>query len=136
MRDFTYKNYITLDEFKALTGYDLTKRVEQGDYETKEEAANNFMQDCFEELKDEVIAQVMGTIWTKNFLQDILNDADVNSIPVLANMKQAFKKALKEHIVYRFEIGDAVACADKETPLYSEHCINLLAQARIICRGL
>lgn len=133
MRTFTYKQYITLDDIKNEAGYDLTKRLEQGDFASKQEAADNYMQDQFEEVTG-LISSKMGKIWTKNFLQDILTDADIE--PVIEEMRDAFKNALKEHIVYRFEVGDPVAVGDSNTPRYSERMIDILVRNRIIPRGV
>ena len=132
--EYTFEQYLTLDDFKEQTGYDLTKRVEQGDFETLEEAAKNFMQTCFDELVDEVIKPQNGDIWTNNFLQDILTDADDNYI--IGTMKKGFIKAFKEHCLYRFEVGDPVAVGSSNLPRYSEHTIQLLCNARIIQRSL
>lgn len=133
MRTFTYKQYITLEDIKEEAGYDLTKRLEQGDFTSKQEAADNYMQDQFEEVTG-LISSKMGKIWTKNFLQDILTDADIE--PVIEEMRDAFKNALKEHIVYRFEVGDPVAVGDSNTPRYSERMIDILVRNRIIPRGV
>ena len=133
MRTFTYKQYITLEDIKNEAGYDLTKRLEQGDFSSKQEAADNYMQDQFEEVTG-LISSKMGKIWTKNFLQDILTDADTE--PVIEEMRDAFKNALKEHIVYRFEVGDPVAVGDSNTPRYSERMIDILVRNRIIPRGV
>lgn len=129
----TYSQYLTLQEFKEQTGYDLTKRAEQGDFNSREEAASNFMQTCFDELVDEVIKPNKGPYWTKNFLIDVKSTDTSN--PILEEMKLGFKKALKEHILYRWEVGDPVACADSNLPRYSEHCINILINSRILQRG-
>ena len=133
MRTFTYKQYITLEDIKNEAGYDLAKRLEQGDFSSKQEAADNYMQDQFEEVTG-LISSKMGKIWTKNFLQDILTDADTE--PVIEEMRDAFKNALKEHIVYRFEVGDPVAVGDSNTPRYSERMIDILVRNRIIPRGV
>ena len=133
MRTFTYKDYITLDDIKNETGYDLTKRLEQGDFNSMQEVADNFMQDQFEEVTS-LISSKMGTIWTKNFLQDILTDAETE--PIVEEMAMAFKNALKEHIVYRFEVGDPVAVGDSNTPRYSERMIEILVRNRILPRGV
>lgn len=133
MREFTYKNYITLDDIKDEAGYDLTKRLELGDFNSMQEAADNFMQDQFEEVVN-LISSKMGRIWCKNFLQDILTDAEIE--PIVEEMALAFKDALKEHIVYRFEVGDPVAVGDSNTPRYSERMIETLVRNRIIPRGV
>lgn len=133
MREFTYKNYITLDDIKDEAGYDLTKRLELGDFNSMQEAADNFMQDQFEEVVN-LISSKMGRIWCKNFLQDILTDAEIE--PIVEEMALAFKDALKEHIVYRFEVGDPVAVGDSNTPRYSERMIDILVRNRIIPRGV
>lgn len=131
--EFTYKSYLTLDEFREETGYDLTKRVTQGDFNSREDAADVFMQDQFDELKG-LIASKMGKTWTDNFLSDILTDADSNTI--IAAMAEGFRTAYKEHVLYRFEIGDPIACANKELPRYSERMLDVLTRNRIIFRGI
>jgi len=127
-----YKNYLTLDEFRERSGYDLLKRLEQGDFNNEEEAADRFMQDNFNELKS-LIASKMGAQWTNNFLQDILTDANTNER--VAELKEGFIEALVQHNIYRFEVGDPIACADSNLPRYSEHTIEALVNNRIIFRG-
>lgn len=131
--EYTYKNYMTLQVFKQETGYDLTQRVEQGDLNSKEEAADNFMQDSFNELK-RLVASKKGIYWTNNFLSDILTDADSN--PVIMQMKLGFIEAFKELVIYRFEAGDPDAIGDSNLPRYSEKFIEALTIARIIPRGI
>lgn len=133
MREFTYKNYITLDDIKKESGYNLIERLELGDFNSKEEAADNFMQDQFDEVCN-LVASKMGIYWTKNFLSDILTDAETNEI--VGQMAYGFRDALKEHIVYRFEVGDPVAIGDSNTPRYSERMIDALVRNRILPRGV
>lgn len=131
--EFTYKSYITLDEFKNETGYDLTKRLQQGDFSNMQQAADVFMQDNFDELK-RLIASKMGTYWTDNFYSDILTDAATDT--TINAMANGLRQALKEHLIYRFEIGDAVACANKDLPRYSDRMIETLTLYRILPRGV
>jgi len=131
--EYTYKNYMTLQEFKEETGYDVGSRAEQGDLNTKEEAANNFMQDSFNELKT-LIASKRGPYWTNNFLQDILTDANTN--PVIKVMAEGFREAFKQLALYRWEAGDPDAVGDSNLPRYSEKTIEALTIARIIPRGV
>jgi uncharacterized protein YdbL (DUF1318 family) len=133
MREFTYNNYLTLDDVKKETGYDIAARAEQGDFNSKEEAAKNFMQDTFEELK-RIIASKMGIYWTNNFLSDILTDAETNE--VIGQMAYGFREAYKELVVYRFEVGDPDAIGDSNTPRYSEKFIEILTLYRIVPRGI
>jgi len=133
--EYTFQNYLTKEEFHEKSGYDLTKRLEIGDLTDSTKAANNFMQDCFDELVNEVIKPNRGIYWTKNFLVDVLSD-EAESNEILAEMKKGFIKAFYEHTLYRFEIGDPVACANKDLPRFSEHVIDTLATNRIIFRGV
>lgn len=131
--EYTYANYMTLQEFKEETGYDVGSRAEQGDLNTKVEAANNFMQDSFNELKT-LISSKKGIYWTKNFLQDILTDADEN--PVIKMMAEGFREAFKQLALYRWEAGDPDAVGDSNLPRYNEKTIEALTIARIIPRGI
>lgn len=131
--EYTYTNYMTLQEFKEETGYDVGSRAEQGDLNTKVEAANNFMQDSFNELKT-LISSKKGIYWTKNFLQDILTDADEN--PVIKMMAEGFREAFKQLALYRWEAGDPDAVGDSNLPRYNEKTIEALTIARIIPRGI
>jgi hypothetical protein len=131
--EYTYTNYMTLQEFKDETGYDVTSRAEEGDLATKEEAANNFMQDSFNELKT-LISSKRGPYWTNNFLQDILTDADNNQ--VIKMMAEGFREAFKQLALYRWETGDPDALGDSNLPRYNEKTIEALTIARIIPRGI
>ncbi len=132
--EYTYKNYITLEEFKEMSGYDLTKRLEIGDLNSSDVAADNFMQDCFNEVVNSLIKPQRGNTWTNNFLSDLINYAATDT--TVADMLVGFKYALKEHIVYRFELGDPIANADKETPRFSVHTIEYLMNYHIVFRGV
>lgn len=131
--DYTYTNYLTLDEFKEQTGYDLTKRLELGDFNDSNKAANVFMQDNFNEIV-KLISMQRGKTWTNNFLSDMINYAATDT--TVADMKEAFVEAFKTHCVYRFEVGDPVASADKETPRFSATTIEYLINYHILFRGV
>lgn len=132
--EYTFQNYLTLDEFKEMSGYDLTLRLEIGDFGSREVAAQQFMQDCFNELVNSLIKPQRGTTWTNNFLSDLINYAATDT--TVADMLEGFKYALKEHIVYRFENGDPIANADKELPRFSLHTIEYLINYHIVFRGV
>ena len=137
MAEYTFQNFLSLNEFREKSGYDLTKsgRLELGDFSNQEEAAKCFMQDCYDELVNEIIKPNRGIYWTKNFIID-MQSSEAESNEILADMKRGFIEALKQHIIYRFEVGDPVACANKDVPKYSEHMLNALANSRIIVRGV
>jgi transcriptional regulator with XRE-family HTH domain len=51
-------------------------------------------------------------------------------------LKEGFIEALVQHNIYRFEVGDPIACADSNLPRFSEHTIEALVNNRIIFRGV
>jgi hypothetical protein len=102
---------ITIDDVRSR-GYDLLAdgRLNQGDFATIEDSANQFIEECCDMIWG-VIVKHRGVKWCEEFKQDMLRD-DLNDIALL--YKSALKKAMLEQVVFIYENGDISANAIKD----------------------
>ncbi len=102
---------ITIEDVRSR-GYDLLAdgRLNQGDFATIEDSANQFIEECCYMIWD-VIERHRGVKWCESFKQDMFRD-DLSDMALL--VKNALKKAMLEQVVFIYENGDISANAIKD----------------------
>lgn len=97
---------ITIEDIKSR-GYDLTAdgRLEQGDFETIEKAAEQFIEECCNSVWS-IIEKHRGFIWTIKFKEDMCCDIDKDTNEYAYLLQQALKSALIEQVIFIYENGD------------------------------
>ena len=95
---------VTIDDIKKR-GYDLTVdgRMNQGDFLTIEDAANQFIEECCNSVWS-LIEKNRGFKWTNLFKKDVENDEIKDDL--LDLYKNRLKEAMIEQIIFIYENGD------------------------------
>lgn len=103
---------ITIDDVRSR-GYDLLAdgRLNQGDFATIEDSANQFIEECCYMIWD-LIEKHRGVKWCEQFKQDMLSLEDSSSL--ISYYRVAIKKILLEQVVFIYENGDITANAFKD----------------------
>lgn len=103
---------ITIDDVRSR-GYDLVAdgRLNQGDFITIEDSANQFIEECCDMIWD-LIEKHRGFKWTEHFKQDMLRDDLEDNLALL--YQETIKKIMLEQIVFIYENGDITANAYKD----------------------
>ena len=108
-----FKKFIDYDIFKER-GYDLKVkgRLNQGDFATIDEAVDDFLKSCFENLYN-LIESYRGITWTKmlfeDMSQDLANESEQSQI-----YQEVIKWAVLEQAVFIYENGDINSRAKKD----------------------
>ena len=105
---------ITIQDIKSR-GYDLTAdgRLNQGDFETIEEASEQFIDECCNSIFG-LIEKHRGYLWTMKFKEDMSNNIDKEQNENAYYIQQALKSALLEQVIFIYENGDANASGIKD----------------------
>lgn len=102
---------ITINDVRSR-GYDLLAdgRLNQGDFETIEESANQFIEECCGMIWS-LIEKHRGVKWCEYLKQDMMRE-DLNNMSLL--VKNALKVAMLEQVIFIYENGDISANAIKD----------------------
>lgn len=105
---------ITIQDVKGR-GYDLTAdgRLNQGDFETIEKAAEQFIDECCNSIWG-LIEKHRGYLWTIKFKEDMQSNIDKESNEKAYYIQQGLKAALLEQVIFIYENGDANASSIKD----------------------
>ena len=105
---------ITIQDVKSR-GYDLTAdgRLNQGDFETIEEASEQFIDECCNSIFG-LIEKHRGFLWTMKFKDDMQQEIKKDENENAYYIQQALKSALLEQVIFIYENGDANASAIKD----------------------
>lgn len=103
---------ITINDVKSR-GYDLLAdgRLNQGDFETIEESANQFIEECCNTIWA-LIEKNKGIKWANKFKQDMLRDDLVDELALM--YQSALRSAMLEQVIFIYENGDINANAIKD----------------------
>ena len=103
---------VTINDVRSR-GYDLLVdgRLNQGDFETIEASANQFIDECCGMIWG-LIAKHRGYVWTNEFKQDMMRD-DLNDMALVC--QQVLKEAMLDQVIFIYENGDASASATIDT---------------------
>ena len=94
-------------------GYDLLAdgRLNQGDFETIEESANQFIEECCNTIWA-LIEKNKGIKWANNFKKDMMRDDLDDEMAQL--YQRVLKSAMLEQVIFIYENGDINANAIKD----------------------
>lgn len=130
----TYSDFITTEDVKAK-GYDLTNNtglLVQGDFDTLEEAAADFLKTCFDTIYD-LIEGKRGAEWAEDFFEDMAEEINQTAMPKAYKLQKALKKAILIQTIYLLENGDSSDTSEKsEASPYSTKALRLLYSNGII----
>lgn len=103
---------VTIDDVRSR-GYDLLAdgRLNQGDFATIEDSANQFIEECCDMIWD-IIERHRGVKWCEQFKQDMMSEEATDGI--ITYYKEVIKKILLEQVVFIYENGDISANAIKD----------------------
>lgn len=102
---------VTIEDVRSR-GYDLLAdgRLNQGDFLTIEDSANQFIEECCDMIWA-LIEKHRGIKWCEEFKKDMMLD-DLTDTALLC--KFALKKAMLEQVIFIYENGDVSANAIKD----------------------
>lgn len=122
-----YSKFLTYEDIKSR-GYDLkvTGRLNQGDFETIEEAIDDFIREVVDGIYN-LIASYRGNCWTRAFFEDMENITD-DSHPNAIIMNETLKWAILTQAIFIYENGDkeALSKVDIERVGFSPKVIRRL----------
>ena len=103
---------ISIDDVRSR-GYDLVAdgRLNQGDFATIEDSANQFIEECCDMVWS-LIEKHRGFKWCEQFKQDMASEIAKDEATYF--YQKAIKKILLEQIVFIYENGDTSANAIKD----------------------
>lgn len=103
---------VTINDVRSR-GYDLLAdgRLNQGDFLTIEDSANQFITECCDMIWA-LIEKHRGIKWCEQFKLDMTNEEETNSI--ITYYKEAMRKVMLEQVVFIYENGDISANAFKD----------------------
>jgi hypothetical protein len=101
-----YKLLLSPDDM-VRRGYDLKVegRLNQGDFNSIEDAIDDFMQQCFDSIYN-LIEMYRGPSWTSDFFDDMSTAIIKDNYPLAYKLQEALKWALLEQTVFIYDNGD------------------------------
>lgn len=109
-----HTKFITSEDVKKR-GYDLSLegKLNQGDFNTKDAAIADFLQECFDSIYN-LIELYKGPAWAELFFEDMSKEIDRATNPNAYRIQQALKWSILEQTIFIYDNGDVRTSAKVE----------------------